>query len=266
MEVRKVRATYDQIVNDVLPIIEDMLQHVSKRIDARTARERFNRALYTAKQMQYPSPFQDKPDPPLLPPQTPSNGLGLAFVSPGATSRAVNRDRAFPISDSFSSTPTIDERLRPTSTPVIIPHPALYGTQLSRSATEREPRTSDYPVRSPSLINSWDKSNGDRGSSMPESSMRNHLGYVTDPRLIPTPNPAHGGEYGILDQQGLVGAEQIRTQRLSLYATVNEVLRWSRGVKRHSWSPRDCPVSMEYLENLRGTDQVFTMLLRYTAY
>jgi hypothetical protein len=62
-QVRLSPGAYDQIINDVIPIIEEMLGHVEQRPDALTARSRFRAALDTARRMFYPTPFQVSPEP-----------------------------------------------------------------------------------------------------------------------------------------------------------------------------------------------------------
>jgi hypothetical protein len=110
IRVRMARSTYDQIINDEIPIIEEMLSHVEKRPDALTTRSRFRAALETAQRMSYPGPFQVTPEP-SPPPRLLSAHSGV-IGGLGAT--------RFPARQSYTP---LDERKRihasPASTPAL---------------------------------------------------------------------------------------------------------------------------------------------------
>lgn len=264
-QVRLSRGAYDQIINDVIPIIEDMLGHVEQRLDALTARSRFRAALDTALRRSYPSPFQDSPEP-SPPPRSPArpgalSGLEVTY-SPTQQVRTPPRGRN-PISPSpaSASSSELSNGVHESSIDnvVSIDQARFTTNPLSRSLTDQQVHVpnigSPNPQRAPGQTPVRD-----RGSS---TNTRNSVQFVDQRWSGSTTTAPDRQTLHATSSQNQPTTNEHRSDLTKTvpFATIPQVLHWIQGKKSKPFSPPTSPVLDDKLVILRGTDQVRTLVL-----
>jgi hypothetical protein len=267
-QVRLSRGAYDQIINDVIPIIEEMLGHVGQRPDAPTARSRFRAALDTALRISYPGPFQVSPvpSPPPPSPARPGDVLGLRITySPTQQVQIPLRGQnQISPSPALASSSELSNGLHESSIDnvVSIDQPRATPNPLSRSLTDQQVHVPN--IRSPSPQRAPGQTPvRDRGSSAPETNTRNSVQFVDQQWPGSTTTAPDRQTLHATSSQNQPTTNEHRSDltKTVLFATIPQVLHWIQEKKLKRFLPPTSPVLDDKLEPLRGTDQVRTLVL-----
>ncbi|KNG49609.1 mitosis inhibitor protein kinase swe1 [Stemphylium lycopersici] len=259
-EVRKGRSAYDKIINEVLPIIENML-NLEPRPDIRTVRGQFKRALEIAEAMTVPSIFVPQPAPYRpLPAQTPQStyvGLGLGDVSPlhHRISRVITNGGQS-ISEGFEGGSITSRVSEMSNTEVATPPSPAKNAHITRRATHSGYHSSRSLLRGQSSARPLDLHTISGISSALPTSIRWEIDHANSRR--PSSASMESGE-GVeyphqVPNTPVTTFQQQRKEDSRQHVTMDQVLLWSRDSQNIS-----CPVPEEYLNNIRGTDQIFVI-------
>ncbi|CAO2648500.1 Nn.00g077670.m01.CDS01 [Neocucurbitaria sp. VM-36] len=271
--VREGRRNPDQIVNDVLPIIQDMLRDVDSRPNAATIRNRFRDAVDTAKRMsgvpiseaKYPRPFRNSSGPNHEQPQ-----LARTSESPLSLQESSLHDSVshmYEVRGAFTTGPSAS-RPPPVLPPIL--HDRADPTRgLPPRAMTLPYKSATSPMQPKPFGNASDPAQGllKKGNtfgpdSVPDSTMRGGSGGLPLGQGLSTINSVISSDQEPRPpaQQEVGTNGQFSRYPSTPFATVAQVLDWIRGKKGNkSKTPIQLPggVSKSDLNDLHDRDQIF---------
>jgi hypothetical protein len=258
--VRKQRGQYDLIINDILPIIEEMLSPVEQRQTALNYRDRFRAALETAQRMSYPGPFQVGPE--CSPQRKLQSAYPRSITGLGVTFSPVPQHYTPPDGGVHISTSSALASGSTLSSSSYDPSPR----PISRRFTEQLVRTQSVgcPISQQAKRHTLATTHD---SDAPEEHACNsiHIGNKKLPGFGKTASDGHSIDPTSSQNQLVTNGHRDDLATPSHFATIPEVLSWI-SLKRSKRSLH--PISLilnAQLISLRGTDQVRILLLISTC-
>lgn len=256
-KVRRSRGAYDQIINDVLPIIEEMFEHVEQRLDARSAWTKFTAAIATANRLSIPTPFRVSPETvhaPQFSPGLPGPAMGLGSKqTPTHRSHVQTGRRSLDSPKPISLPPSsrLSNGFRDLSMDTFL------DSDSASFAPEPYRRSlTDRPVPTRSIIPSDSPRPCGSGRSAPGASSHNTVHPLDGRRPDHLTASADNQAVRVSSGEIRVGVEEHRIPaKRALHATVPQLSRWLKEERNASF-PVPCPFQREELDPLHGTDQV----------